>query len=126
MKYSRQRELIRDTVLQNLIHPTADTVYSLVREQEPNISLGTVYRNLSLLSEQGTIRKISIPNASDRFDGRLDVHHHMICSKCGQVTDVELENISALDAQIRGITEFTVTGYQVILEGFCPSCTVIH
>ena len=57
MKYSRQRELILETVMENPVHPTADTVYAMVREQEPNISLGTVYRNLNLLAEQGIDRK---------------------------------------------------------------------
>ena len=60
MKYSRQRELILETVMENPVHPTADTVYAMVREQEPNISLGTVYRNLNLLAEQGILRRIPI------------------------------------------------------------------
>lgn len=126
MKYSRQRELIQRTVEQNQVHPTADTVYSLVRESEPNISLGTVYRNLNLLYEQGVLRKICIPNASDRFDGRLDEHQHSICTRCGRMFDVGIEAVYELDEQIKGIADFTVTGYQVLIEGVCHRCSVKH
>jgi len=72
MKYSRQRELIFETVIQNPVHPTADDIYSLVRTKLPNVSLGTVYRNLNLLSEQGDLYRIQLPNVSDRFDARID------------------------------------------------------
>ena len=78
MKYSKQRELIYEAVLQNPVHPTADNVYTLIREENPNVSLGTVYRNLNLLSDNGLLRKIAMPNAPDRFDGRIDEHYHMI------------------------------------------------
>ena len=72
MNYSKQRELVLQAVLENPIHPTADGVYQQVRQQNPRISLGTVYRNLNFLAEMGMIRKISMPVGSDRFDGRLD------------------------------------------------------
>ncbi len=71
MKYSRQRELILETVMENPVHPTADTVYAMVREQEPNISLGTVYRNLNLLAEQGILRRIPMPAAATFLICRL-------------------------------------------------------
>ena len=78
MNYSKQRELVLQAVLENPIHPTADGVYQQVRQQNPRISLGTVYRNLNFLAEMGMIRKISMPVGSDRFDGRLDQHDHMV------------------------------------------------
>ena len=69
MKYSRQREIILNTVMENPVHPTADMVYSILREENPNISLGTVYRNLNYLAAEGIIRKITMPEGCDRFDG---------------------------------------------------------
>ena len=78
MKYSRQRELIYKTVMENPIHPSADTVYALVRKEQPTISLGTVYRNLNLLVREGMLQKISFPNVSDHFDGRLEEHCHIL------------------------------------------------
>ncbi|MEM1484741.1 transcriptional repressor [Oscillospiraceae bacterium PP1C4] len=125
MNYSRQRELIYQTVMQNAIHPNADTVYALVRAQDPNISLGTVYRNLNLLCEQGQLRKISVPNTSDCFDGRCDEHHHLICTRCGKVFDISLGDLFVLDEQIKNSSEFTVTGYQLLIEGICKSCIEI-
>ena len=70
LKYSRQRESIKDYLMHTNAHPTADMVYLHVKEQFPNISLGTVYRNLNLLSDMGEIIKISTPDGADRFDGR--------------------------------------------------------
>ncbi len=122
MKYSRQRELVRRVVYQNLTHPTADDIYSLVRMEDPNISLGTVYRNLNLLVEQGKILKIQIPHGSDRFDGRLDPHHHLVCEKCGQVFDIGFPNAKKLEALIMEQPDFAVTGYHLLLYGVCHKC----
>ena len=82
MKYSRQRECIRDFLIHRIDHPTAETIYMNVRETFPKISLGTVYRNLSLLSELGEIQKISTGIGPDRFDGNTAPHYHFICQKC--------------------------------------------
>lgn len=122
MKYSRQRELILETVRKNAIHPTADMVYTLVRAKEPNISLGTVYRNLNLLSEQGLLKKISVPNASDHFDGRADEHTHILCEQCGQVFDIDVGGFSMLDQIMKNESDFVITGYEVLLKGICPEC----
>ena len=123
MKYSRQRELICRTVLQHPCHPTADMVYSMVREQEPTISLGTVYRNLNLLAEQGALKKISLPNASDRFDGRTDAHQHLLCKGCGKLFDVDIGPLETLEDQLYRVRDFTVTGYEVYLTGLCRDCS---
>ena len=76
LKYSRQRESIKDYLMHTNAHPTADMVYLHVKEQFPNISLGTVYRNLNLLSDMGEIIKIPTPDGADRFDGRTVPHYH--------------------------------------------------
>ena len=78
LKYSRQRESIKNYLQSTTEHPTADTVYAHVREKVPNISLGTVYRNLNLLAEAGDALKISTPSGGDRFDGRTNPHYHFI------------------------------------------------
>jgi Fe2+ or Zn2+ uptake regulation protein len=122
MKYSKQRELILHTVLENPIHPTADTVYEQVRQVNPRISLGTVYRNLNFLSELGILKKISMPVGSDRFDGRLDDHYHMICDCCGQVFDVECDALQELDSQIMHLQGFQVLKHHLILSGICRDC----
>ena len=122
MNYSKQRELILQTVLQSPIHPTADQVYNQVRRQNPKISLGTVYRNLNFLAEMGMIRKISMPVGSDRFDGRLDEHYHMTCTRCGRVFDVECAALEDLDRQIMESQGFQVQQRHLLLTGLCKEC----
>ena len=81
LKYSRQRESIKNFLLSRYDHPTADTIYMNVREEFPNISLGTVYRNLALLTELGEVVKITSAEGADRFDGHVEPHSHFICKK---------------------------------------------
>ena len=122
MKYSRQREMILESVLGCTDHPTADTVYSRVRELDPRISLGTVYRNLNLLADNGQLRKISIPGGSDRFDRTLAEHGHIICTECGAVQDIVPENLSAFNDELSALTDYRITRRELILEGICPAC----
>lgn len=122
MNYSKQRELVLQTVLKNPVHPTANAVYRLVRRQNPKISLGTVYRNLNFLSEMGMLRKISMPLGSDRFDGRLDEHYHMACTRCGRVFDVECGALRELDRQIMALQGFEVKNRHLLLTGLCREC----
>ncbi len=122
MNYSKQRELVFQTVLQNPIHPTADAVYEQVRRENPKISLGTVYRNLNFLSEMGMLRKISMPVGSDRFDGRLDEHYHMACTCCGRGFDVECGALEELDHQLLETQGFQVQKRHLLLTGLCKDC----
>ncbi len=87
LKYSRQRESIKSYLRGRDDHPTADMIHTGIRETYPNISLGTVYRNLSLLIKLGEVRKVTTDGA-DRFDANLAPHSHFICRECGRVIDV--------------------------------------
>lgn len=122
MKYSRQRELILETVCSNPIHPTADSIYETVRQKEPKISLGTVYRNLNQLTECGLLLKLPMPAGGDRFDGRLDDHLHIICSQCGAVSDIELAKLCELDGEVERQTGFIVSSRTMVFAGLCPNC----
>ena len=95
LKHSRQRDCIKEFLMGRTDHPTADMVYAHVREEFPHISLGTVYRNLSLLSEIGEIRKITC-NGPDRFDANTMPHYHFTCNSCGCVGDLEFAKEPAL------------------------------
>ena len=79
LKYSRQRESIKACLMSRKDHPTADALYTSIREQFPNISLGTVYRNLNLLVELGEIRKLSCGDGTDHFDYDTSPHYHYVC-----------------------------------------------
>ena len=82
LKYSRQRESIKEFLRNRTDHPTADVVYENMKLIYPNISLGTVYRNLSLLADLGEIKKLSSFAGADHFDGRTERHCHFMCTRC--------------------------------------------
>ena len=124
LKYSRQRESIKHYLMSSREHPTADTVYLHVKKQFPNISLGTVYRNLNLLTDLGEAVKISTPDGGDRFDGRLEPHNHFLCTKCGRLLDLDLdmksiEEVNRLAAEgFDGRIESSTT----LFYGECSDC----
>ena len=122
MKYSKQRELIFQAVREYPCHPSADEIYSKLKQTQPSLSLGTVYRNLNLLSEQGLIAKIRVPNGSDRFDGEIKKHYHMLCSECGRLFDVRLNALEGLDRILEQEYGFTVMGHHLLIDGVCKQC----
>ena len=101
LKYSRQRESIKACLMGRKDHPTADALYTSIREQFPNISLGTVYRNLNLLVELGEIRKLSCGDGTDHFDYDTSPHYHYVCKKCGKIVDLAMETDTGLEAAAR-------------------------
>lgn len=122
IKYSRQREFIKTNLMNRYDHPTAETVYLDVKIEFPNISLGTVYRNLSLLTELGEIQKISTGLGPDRFDGNPAPHYHFLCKNCGCVMDIDLENQDNLDAAASDVFPGIIEGHSVQFYGLCPEC----
>lgn len=122
LKYSRQREAIKEFLAERKDHPTADTVYMGVRREFPNISLGTVYRNLTLLAELGEIQRINVGDGIDHFDPDTSSHYHFICKNCGCVQDVELEaplRTAALQPKAFG---GEITGSVTYFYGSCENC----
>lgn len=115
MNYSYQREKILDYVSSSCDHPTAEMVYEKVRKDIPNISLGTVYRNLNTLSKIGKIKRIPVPNSGDRFDKTLTNHSHIYCIRCHKVDDI----VKRVDQDIEG---FHTLSYHLIFEGICDDC----
>ena len=87
IKYSRQREAIVQYLTGRTDHPSAESVYQALRQTHPNISLGTVYRNLGVLEENGQLMRIPMDNGSDRFDPNVVPHYHFLCRKCGCMSD---------------------------------------
>lgn len=123
MKFSKQRELIYNQVMEFPVHPTADQVYTALKQDNPNLSLGTVYRNLNQLSEMGMLLKIKIADGSDRFDGRTDLHYHMVCDKCSQVYDVELSELDKIRSVVSERYGHTLTSVTLNLNGVCCECS---
>ena len=104
LKYSRQRTAIWDYIKDRKDHPTADMVYEGVRKDYPKISLGTVYRNLMLMKDIGKIRTVEVGDGAIHFDPNVSEHDHFICSCCGKVIDIDVEDIARI-AFFYGICE---------------------
>lgn len=124
LKYSRQREAIKDFLMTRKDHPTAETVYLNVQKTFPNISLGTVYRNLTLLSEIGEIQKLHLEDGIDHFDADTTSHSHFLCTKCGSVLDINFPVKEDHDMDQLAGSEFCgkITGHVTYFQGFCPDC----
>ena len=122
IKYSRQRECIKQFLASRHDHPTAETVYINVKQDFPNISLGTVYRNLSLLTELGEIQKISTGIGPDRFDGNPAPHYHFFCRKCGCVMDLDMEGIDHINILARSQFDGEIEGNITYFYGKCANC----
>ncbi|MDR2649630.1 MAG: transcriptional repressor [Clostridiales bacterium] len=122
LKYSKQREIIELAVISSKTHPSAIEVYNLLHPLYPNLSLGTVYRNLTLLTGKGVIRKLHMPDGSDHFDGSTHDHSHALCLRCGKIEDISASFGSEFANMVQKETGFAMTGSQLIITGFCESC----
>lgn len=126
LKNSRQRNSIKMFLMHRSDHPTANVIYQELRKEYPNISLGTVYRNLSLMCSLGEIRKISCSGESDRFDGIVVPHYHHICTKCGAVHDIPMQVIDSINQLAQNFTDHKITGHQTYFYGICKDCREEH
>ena len=119
--YSRQRETVYTVLRSTKTHPSADWIYEQCKQVIPNISLGTVYRNLELLAQQGKIVKINVAQDKDRYDADTTQHSHIVCPDCGKVRDCIPSR--GIDAAL-GIecAEHGDTGYSLVFTGLCDDC----
>lgn len=117
-----QRELVLQAVHRLKNHPTAEDIYHEVAAGHPQVSRGTVYRNLSLLAQQGAIQRVSHLNAADRFDFNLQPHYHFRCTACGAVSDVDTPYDDSLLARPGGAGGYLYQSCEVVYTGLCPHC----
>ncbi len=118
MRYSRQRECVYDVLLSTRTHPDAAWIYAKVRERLPNISLGTVYRNLGELCDAGMAKRISAVGCVERFDADTSQHAHFVCRSCGKITDVSNELVT-VKCHFDGVEKTEVVAY-----GICSDCKI--
>ena len=123
LKHSKQRDAIKSFLITRKDHPTADVVYTNVREEFPNISLGTVYRNLTLLSEIGEISRIRVGDGIDHFDADISLHYHFVCTHCGSVLDLDMESLSHINEIAGAGFDGKISGHVTYFYGTCPKCT---
>lgn len=123
-RMTNQRRVLIETLDRKNWHPTADEVYQVVKKKAPKVSLGTVYRNLDILSKQGAITKIEEVGTQRLYDGNPKPHYHVKCLKCGKVCDVPEEAIKWVHKPLVDMPDFTITGHRLIFEGYCSCCRV--
>ena len=117
MRNTRQKDLIYEVVVSSSCHLTADEVYNECIKSIPNISLGTVYRNLNSLVDSRKIRRIKMPNKIDRYDKTL-IHSHIICNKCGRIDDIFYE----YNILLPELLDYDVIDYDLCFNGICNDC----
>lgn len=122
LKYSRQRQSIKEFLMEQTTHPTADIVYENMKQIYPNISLGTVYRNLSLLADLGEIKKLPSLGGADRYDARTSPHSHFMCTECGSVIDLDIKAADTLLNEAAEQFNGKITGCSARFFGLCEEC----
>lgn len=124
MKLSRtiQRKVIVEELKKLTSHPTADELHSIVREIMPHISLGTVYRNLELLAENGDILKLEMGGKQKRFDGNPMPHYHMRCQNCDAVEDLPMNGMSHIESELAEKCRGRISSAKIEFTGFCERC----
>lgn len=125
-RMTQQRQIILEEVQRVDCHPTADEIYDRVRERLPKISLGTVYRNLDILSKDGIIKKIDFGYPQMRFDGNIREHYHVTCMACGKIEDIPAEGqdptLHRLERTLLNVTKYKIFGHNLEFVGLCPGC----
>ncbi|TET37735.1 MAG: transcriptional repressor [Planctomycetota bacterium] len=121
-RMTRQRKIILEKLRELDTHPTAEELHALVRRQLPRIGLGTVYRNLELLSCAGMIQKLATGGEVMHFDGETKEHYHARCVKCGCVRDVHMPQLSLSEKALRAAGDFDIIGHRLEFLGLCPKC----
>ena len=122
LRMTRQRKVILEELRKVKTHPSADELYEMVRKRLPRISLGTVYRNLEILSESGDIQKLEPGWALKRFDGDPSEHCHIRCVRCDRIADAPTPD---LKVDLKGINpaDFEIIGHRLEFLGLCPECS---
>jgi len=119
---TRQREAILGILQRSTSHPTADAIYEEAKKVIPNISKGTVYRNLKVLHEMGLISELNLNGTVSRFEGSQNNHYHFRCKRCGRVFDVGGPVHKELDEEVAKKTGFKVSYHQLEFRGLCKDC----
>jgi len=119
---TKQRKVIYEVLQKSKNHPTAMEIYDVVRSKMPNISLGTVYRNLDVLHELGLIQKIYSGDSQMHFDAFMDDHNHVHCVRCGKVRDINLNPSVEYNYDNGNCDDFEIIGHNIDFIGICKDC----
>jgi Fur family peroxide stress response transcriptional regulator len=124
-RFTVQRKIILETVLDLDNHPSADQIYEAVESRLPGIARTTVYRTLEHLARMGIITKACHPGRVTRFDPRTEIHHHLVCLHCNEFFDFEDDGLNRLTIPDTSAFDFEVSDYRVQIRGICQHCREI-
>lgn len=125
-KHFRKRDAILDYLRQSTAHPSAETIYTDLKPQIPDLAMGTVYRNLTLFKQQGLVSSVATVSGVERFDGNTAPHVHFICTDCDAVIDLHQMNVpETLRATAEACCGVQVSGCQLSFTGVCRNCKTI-
>ena len=124
-RMTKQKATIREILRSVENHPTAEWIYQEARKRIPGISLGTVYRNLNQLRDNGEILELNYGSTQSRFDGRNDNHYHFCCTYCGNVYDLPMPTIKSVETKAKAASGFLITGHRLEYYGLCKECQAI-
>ena len=122
LRHSRQRERIYEYLTHTSEHPSAEMVYQDLRPEIPNLSLGTVYRNLKLLEDLGKVRRVASFQGTERYDAICGDHVHFLCCRCGRLQDVQHTDTDAIRAVLPLEDGYQFTKLDLTITGICPNC----
>jgi len=123
LRSTQQRMVILEELRNKNNRPSADELYARVRQRLPRISLGTVYRNLEVLSQLGEIQKLELSGSLKRYDGVCGKHYHISCVQCNRVDDAPIAPLNQVENELYGTTVFEIIGHNLEFTGLCPDCT---
>ena len=123
IRHSKKREAILAALRGTTRHPSAEWLYRQLKPQHPDLSLGTVYRNLAFFQERGLVQSVGVVQGQERFDAIVAPHSHFVCVCCGTVLDLpDIRPDSALEQSVSAQYGFAVQRCELTYYGLCPSC----
>jgi Fur family peroxide stress response transcriptional regulator len=125
-KYSKKRDTILQVIQSTTSHPSAQWVYEKIKLWIPSISLATIYRNINLFRQHGSVVSVGVVDGAERFDGIVTPHPHFVCSRCGMVIDIPCPDMEILKAILgdhgENLQSFIVDYRKTVFYGFCTDC----
>ncbi len=122
-KRSKQRDRILEMLRSTGSHPTASWLYDRLKREFPDLSMGTVYRNLNILIEQGLVHKIDFGSTFDRYDANIHPHYHFICEQCGSIIDLNIPMDEELNKKVEESTSLKTLRHRIEFFGLCDRCS---
>jgi Fur family peroxide stress response transcriptional regulator len=123
-KHSKKRDAILRILRETSLHPSAQWIYDRLRLEMPGLSLGTVYRNLSLFYKEGTALRVGIVNGEERFDAITKPHPHIVCMECNSVFDLPFTEEAVFRSIAGNERDYTIDYRRTVFYGICPKCRV--